>query len=139
MPRPTRWKGCVNGLKERVRACFICPPIRLTSIPSKWLGPKLSSSCAKPKRALWRHFMRRSLRPYKLSLQQMPKASSSMSDFLYDPCGNRYNKWTAVVDKQKPVDIIPDNASSMYESAPKPASGIGHARETSDVMMRTMP
>jgi hypothetical protein len=34
--------------------------------------------------------MRRSLRPYKLSLQQMPKASSSMSDFVYDPCGNRY-------------------------------------------------
>ncbi len=21
-------KGCVNGLKERVRACFICPRIR---------------------------------------------------------------------------------------------------------------
>jgi hypothetical protein len=34
--------------------------------------------------------MRRSLRPYKPSLQQMPKASSSMSDFVYDPCGNRY-------------------------------------------------
>ncbi len=34
--------------------------------------------------------MRRSLRPYKPSLQQMPKASSSMSEFVYDPCGNRY-------------------------------------------------
>jgi len=34
--------------------------------------------------------MRRSLRLYKLSLQQMPKASSSMSDFVYDPCGNLY-------------------------------------------------
>jgi hypothetical protein len=52
---------------------------------------------------------------------------------------NQINKWTAVVGKQKPVDIIPDNASSMYESAPKPASGIGYARETSDVMMRTVP
>ena len=38
MPRPTRWPACVNGLKARVRACFICSPIRLTSIPSKWLG-----------------------------------------------------------------------------------------------------
>jgi hypothetical protein len=40
--------------------------------------------------------MRRSLRPYKLSLQQMPKASSSMSDFVYDPCGNCYNTATCL-------------------------------------------
>src|SRR5207253_176199 len=90
MPRPTRWKGCVNGLKGRVRACFICPPIRLTSTPSKWPGPKLSSSCARLKRALWKHSMRRLLRPYKLFLRAMLKASSSMSDSVYDPYGNRY-------------------------------------------------
>src|SRR5207248_9860105 len=71
MPRPTRWKGCVNGLKGRVRACFICPPIRLTSTPSKWPAPKLSSSCARLKRALWKHSMRRLLRPYKLFLRAM--------------------------------------------------------------------
>src|SRR5438067_1976422 len=91
MPRPTRWKGCVNGLKGRVRACFICPPIRLTSTPSKWPAPKLSSSCARLKRALWKHSMRRLLRPYKLFLRAMLKASSSMSDSVYDPYGNRYN------------------------------------------------
>src|SRR5437763_3854211 len=90
MPRPTRWKGCVNGLKGRVRACFICPPIRLTSTPSKWPAPKLSSSCARLKRALWKHSMRRLLRPYKLFLRAMLKASSSMSDSVYDPYGNRY-------------------------------------------------
>src|SRR5437764_3754376 len=90
MPRPTRWKGCVNGLKGRVRACFICPPIRLTSTPSKWPGPKLSSSCARLKRALWKHSMRRLLRPYKPFLRAMLKASSSMSDSVYDPYGNRY-------------------------------------------------
>src|SRR3954470_12335614 len=94
MPRPTRWKGCVNGLKGRVRACFICPPIRLTSTPSKWPGPKLSSSCARLKRALWKHSMRRLLRPYKLFLRAMLKASSSMSDSVYDPYGNRYNATT---------------------------------------------
>src|SRR5436305_10053875 len=91
MPRPTRWKGCVNGLKGRVRACFICPPIRLTSTPSKWPAPKLSSSCARLKRALWKHSMRRLLRPYKLFLRAMLKASSSMSDSVYDPYGNRYS------------------------------------------------
>src|SRR3954465_11008329 len=90
MPRPTRWKGCVNGLKGRGRAGFICPPIRLTSTPSKWPGPKLSSSCARLKRALWKHSMRRLLRPYKLFLRAMLKASSSMSDSVYDPYGNRY-------------------------------------------------
>src|SRR5207248_9306301 len=90
MPRPTRWKGCVNGLKGRVRACFICPPIRLTSNPSKWPAPKLSSSCARLKRALWKHSMRRLLRPYTLFLRAMLKASSSMSDSVYDPYGNRY-------------------------------------------------
>src|SRR5919197_3819908 len=90
MPRPTRWPACVNGLKARGRACFICPPIRLTSIPSKWPGPKLSSSCAKLKRAPWKHSTRRLLRPYKLFLRTMLKASSSMSDFVYDPYGNRY-------------------------------------------------
>jgi transposase len=31
-----------------------------------------------------------------LSLQQMPKASSSMSDFVYDPGGNRYT-FTAIL------------------------------------------
>src|SRR5438105_2841383 len=92
MPRPTRWKGCVNGLKGRVRACFICPPIRLTSTPSKWPAPKLSSSCARLKRALWKHSMRRLLRPYKLFLRAMLKASSSMSDSVYDPYGNRYKR-----------------------------------------------
>src|SRR5438067_12773190 len=93
MPRPTRWKGCVNGLKGRVRACFICPPIRLTSTPSKWPAPKLSSSCARLKRALWKHSMRRLLRPYKLFLRAMLKASSSMSDSVYDPYGNRYSEF----------------------------------------------
>src|SRR5881275_3134210 len=92
MPRPTRWKGCVNGLKGRVRACFICPPIRLTSTPSKWPAPKLSSSCARLKRALWKHSMRRLLRPYKLFLRAMLKASSSMSDSVYDSYGNRYRQ-----------------------------------------------
>src|SRR3954454_16792287 len=99
MPRPTRWKGCVNGLKGRVRACFICPPIRLTSTPSKWPGPKLSSSCARLKRALWKHSMRRLLRPYKLFLRAMLNASSSMSDSVYDPYGNRYiSDQTQVMD-----------------------------------------
>jgi hypothetical protein len=28
-PRPIRWQVCVNGLKARVRGCFICPRIRL--------------------------------------------------------------------------------------------------------------
>src|SRR5918999_4581599 len=34
--------------------------------------------------------MRRLLRPYKLFLRAMLKASSSMSDSVYDPYGNRY-------------------------------------------------
>src|SRR5919204_5213337 len=34
--------------------------------------------------------MRRLLRLYKLFLRTMLKASSSMSDFVYDPYGNRY-------------------------------------------------
>jgi hypothetical protein len=36
------------------------------------------------------------LRPYKLFLRTMLKASSSMSDFVYDPYGNRYitSPWT---------------------------------------------
>src|SRR5205085_2553654 len=102
MPRPTRWKGCVNGLKGRVRACFICPPIRLTSTPSKWPAPKLSSSCARLKRALWKHSMRRLLRPYKLFLRAMLKASSSMSDSVYDPYGNRYS----ALDMQKQQRFI---------------------------------
>jgi hypothetical protein len=32
------------------------------------------------------------LRPYKLFLRAMLKASSSMSDSVYDPYGNRYMK-----------------------------------------------
>src|SRR5437764_10787473 len=111
MPRPTRWKGCVNGLKGRVRACFICPPIRLTSTPSKWPAPKLSSSCARLKRALWKHSMRRLLRPYKLFLRAMLKASSSMSDSVYDPYGNRYIPLLEPVDKvvrnPKPLGRLP--------------------------------
>jgi hypothetical protein len=34
--------------------------------------------------------MRRLLRPYKPFLRAMLKASSSMSDSVYDPYGNRY-------------------------------------------------
>src|SRR2546429_486257 len=82
MPRPTRWKGCVNGLKGRVRACFICPPIRLTSTPSKWPGPKLSSSCARLKGALWKHLFRRLSRAYKLFFLAMLKASSIMTETI---------------------------------------------------------
>jgi transposase len=84
----------VAGVRERIEGAgarvLYLPPYSPDLNPIEMAWSKLSSSCAKPKRAPWRHFMRRSLRPYKPSLQQMPKASSSMSDFVYDPCGNRY-------------------------------------------------
>jgi hypothetical protein len=35
----------------------------------------------------------------------MPKASSSMSDFVYDPCGNRYNEPTEAVIEQLRDDV----------------------------------
>src|SRR5207237_1400478 len=120
MPRPTRWKGCVNGLKGRVRACFICPPIRLTSTPSKWPAPKLSSSCARLKRALWKHSMRRLLRPYKLFLRAMLKASSSISDSVYDPYGNRYTKRCDTYCQIAPIDKRPDNRSHSTERCELP-------------------
>ncbi|MGH8604998.1 MAG: transposase [Gammaproteobacteria bacterium] len=76
----------VEGVRERIEGAgarvLYLPPIRLTSIPSKWPGPKLSSSCAKLKRALWKCSMRRLLKLYKLFLRTMLKASSNMSDFV---------------------------------------------------------
>src|SRR3954453_7335588 len=127
MPRPTRWKGCVNGLKGRGRACFICPPIRLTSTPSKWPDPKLSSSCARLKRALWKHSMRRLLRPYKLFLRAMLKASSSMSDSVYDPYGNRYTCLALLMK-----DLGSESVTPGLNHAPAfPMQGIGEQKTRS--------
>src|SRR5919201_3501175 len=43
------------------------------------------SSCGMLKRSPWRHLMSQLRRPYKLFLRAMLKASSSMSDSVYDP------------------------------------------------------
>ncbi len=91
----------VEGVRERIegagaRVLYLPPyspdlnPIEMACSKVKQFLRKAQARCARLKRALWKHSMRRLLRPYKLFLRAMLKASSSMSDSVYDPYGNRY-------------------------------------------------
>jgi hypothetical protein len=69
--------------------------------------------------------MRRSLRPYKPSLQQMPKASSSMSDFVYDPCGNRYTSSRARARYGvAPAMWVGESHGASFKIDQPPAAGV---------------